>query len=663
MAYTLTPPQEQPQRGGYVLTPPEEPQQRSTGEDLARGTGLGMRALVNGVLSLPTLPVNIGIGIGNMINRGTNALGLTNAAEYPMVSADPLMDALGIAKPENAAERVASDAMSLATGGGAAAKGAEYVAKVAAPGATKEIAALMSQGPTMQAVSGATAGLAGGTAREEGAPPWLETLASFAGGLAPSALQAAGASTVRGTVRGGEAGRQNYADRLKTFEDAGTTPSVGQASGNRAIQSAESGLSQVSASAGVMDRAAEREARDMGAKVESLADQIIPKANATKAGLSIERGIKNFVQRFRGEQKFLYDKLDNFIPPDSQVSVANVAAKLDELSAPIAGAQNISEVMVNPTITKMRDLLKADAANGTVPYQAIKELRTMIGEKIANPSLTDDIGTARWRQIYGALSDDMGAAAQAAGPQAERAFNRANAFTAAGHQRLEDVLQRVSGKDTAEKIFQAATNPSEMRQGATTVGTVMKSLEPEERKAVTAAVVRRLGLANPGQQNDMGEVFSSQTFLTNWNKISPEAKSHLFADTDLRKSLDQVAAASDMIKKGSKVFANPSGTAPAINNQMTGFSLAGAALTGRPEVFTGIVAGLVGANISARLLTKPEFVRWLAKTTTMPPALIPAQVNTFAQHVNRSWSQQDRDEFNKYLNGIEQSASGSVQQP
>lgn len=678
---------------------PEIGKQTRTGvEDVVRGAGLGARATVKGLLGIPLLAMDAGVSLGNLVNRGTNALGLTDAAQMPSASelTDQFLTKLGLASPETPGERVASDVQSAATGAGAAATGAKFIAEKAAPSVEKAVLDLLSKAPGLQVASGGLASLFGSSTRENGGGEGAQLAASLAGSILPSAIQAGGAAAMRGLVRGGEAGRQNYNRRLQTFEDAGTTPSAGQASGNRAIQSAESGLSQVSASAGVMDRAAEREAREMGAKVESIANSLVPKANATKAGLTIEKGLDAFVKRFKGEQNFLYDKLDDYIKPDARVDVSNTRTALSDLNADIPGAPNLSEWFKNSKIKGIEGALKADTegaasvmsrmpawqqmmfeqvpkaqrdvmilelSDGKLPYEAVKKLRTLVGNEITNNSLASDVPRSKWKALYAALSSDLEAAANDAGQQASRAFNRANAFTKAGHARIEGILDNVSGKDTAEKVFQAATNPSEMRQGATTVGTVMKSLEPEERKVVTAAVIRRMGLANPGQQNDLGERFSSQTFLTNWNKISPEAKMHLFTDPAVRKSMDQVASASDMIRTGSKVFANPSGTAPAISNQMTGWTLAGSALTGRLDVLGGIVTGLVGANISARLLTKPEFVKWLGKTTTMPGALIPAQINMLEQYAQKHWTKDEQAELANYLSEVSQQQEKPARQP
>jgi hypothetical protein len=292
--------------------------------------------------------------------------------------------------------------------------------------------------------------------------------------------------------------------------------------------------------------------------------------------------------------------------------------------------------------------------DGKLPWEALQKLRTLVGQEIEDTSLASSVPRSKWKALYAALSRDMEGAAAQVGPDAQQALNRANNFTKFGHERIDGILDRVVGgqKSTAEEIFKRATNPSTMQEGGEVIGAVMKSLKPDERKAVTAALLKRMGRATPGQQNDTGDLFSSQTFLTNWAKMSPEAKRHIFFDPELRANLDQVARAANMIKEGSGVFANPSGTTGAAELSGTAGLIGGAIGSGHWGMALLGAGGVFGANMSARLLTNPTFVRWLAKTTTMPAELVPAQVNQITQYANKNWSAQDRADLDDFVKGL-----------
>lgn len=610
---------------------------RSTLSEVGRQLGLTARYLVEGGLAIPAM--------------AGDALGMRSSD-----AVSGLLDKAGLPKPEGSYENVVGDASrALAGAGGMQAVGRGLAGATGA--VARGVGETLSAAPGMQAISAATGAGASGITREEGGGTAAQIAAGVAGAAAPSALKAGAEAALRGGIRGGERGRQAVADTVNTFKDAGSTPSVGQATGNRAIQGVESGLARTPGSAGVMAKAAEKQAEEMGARVEKIADSVFPKASAAKAGAQIEVGIKQFVGRFKAEQGNLYATLDRHIPKGQPVSVANTIAKLDDLTQPISGAPNLSGGQLGkPAVEQLKNQLRSDAQNGVLPYEAIRQLRSRIGEKLANPKLTDDIDRGTWKQLYGALSDDMAEAAKQSGPQAEKAFSRANAFTRAGHDRIDTFLERVSGKDSVEKIFQAATNPSELREGASTIGSVMKSLEPEQRNAVSAAVIKRMGVANPSNQNDLGEIFSSQTFLTNWNKISPEAKRTLFAGSkgnDLRVSLDKIAEATNTVREGSKVFANPSGTAPATANIAGGAALAMSVGTGNIGIAGALLAGAASANLSARLMTHAPFVRWLADTTKISGGALPAQLNALAQMARQEKNPEVQQELAAYASSLE----------
>jgi hypothetical protein len=384
-----------------------------------------------------------------------------------------------------------------------------------------------------------------------------------------------------------------------------------------------------------MASTAEQQAADVGQRLEARASQLAGRTSAEKAGRVIEDGIRGkggFVDKFHGTQKLLYDELDNYVPVDSPVTVSNTQNTLSTITKIIAGAEKTSERLVNPALKKIADDLAQDASSGTIPFQALKSLRTMVGEKLSTVSLTDDIPRAQWKRLYGALSDDLKEAAKNSGdPKAMQAWNRANNYTRAGYNRIDKIESVLKRKGGPEKIFQAAT--SSTKEGATTLRSVMQSLDQEGQKVVTATVLRRLGLAKAGVQNEVGEQFSSETLLTNWNLLSKEAKSTLFDryGPSFRADMDAVAKFAANLREGSQVFRNPSGTAQAAAQYTTAGAFVMAALTGNVGAAAAVGGAVVGANRMAALMTKPEFVKWLAQTTKVPAGALPAQVNALSK--------------------------------
>jgi len=167
------------------------------------------------------------------------------------------------------------------------------------------------------------------------------------------------------------------------------------------------------------------------------------------------------------------------------------------------------------------------------------------------------------------------------------------------------------------------------KDGATTLRAVMRSLPEDGQKAVSAAVIKRMGLASPGAQNAAGDAFSPNTFLTNWGSLSPEARRTLFGryGAGFSEDMDKIARVAERIKEGSEVFRNPSGTANRGAALAYGASLATAIMSGSPLLVGGIVSGGGVSNLAARLMTNPRWVKWLARSTDLPVGALPAQLN------------------------------------
>jgi hypothetical protein len=205
-----------------------------------------------------------------------------------------------------------------------------------------------------------------------------------------------------------------------------------------------------------------------------------------------------------------------------------------------------------------------------------------------------------------------------------RAFNRANNQFRAVQSRNE-AIRHVVNQDTPEAIFTSATAGTD--KGATTLNALMKSLPDKSRREVAAAVLDRMGRAANSQQNAEGTAFSTQTFLTNWSKMSPRARSVLFDrfGSEFRNKVEAITRVSDNLRDGAKIYANPSGTGAA-NAQNVTYAALGAsaipALGGNLLPLAGVSAGIGANGLLAKVLTNPESVDWLARRTQVPYGLL-----------------------------------------
>ena len=326
--------------------------------------------------------------------------------------------------------------------------------------------------------------------------------------------------------------------------------------------------------------------------------------------------------------------------PDVQAKVAQIRSSIDAKNKEItaqnqAEAQRIAQInsvragqpiiqfkpepLINqPETSSIVKQVAGGMADGKLPYEAVKKLRSLVGAEIDNPSIVSDVPRSKWKAVYAALSDDLKTAADQSGPQARNAYNRANAYYSAGASRIDALARVVDKNGGPEAVFNAATSGT--KDGATTLRTVMQSLKPDEQKVLASTVIRRLGKATPGQQNAAGDEFSMSTFLTNWNKLSPQAKGALFDrfGKGFRDDMDAVARMAANVRQGSKVFANPSGTATAGAGLTAAGTFIGSLLTGHPGVAAVTAGGAATANLTARLMTNPVFVRFLRRSIDVP---------------------------------------------
>jgi hypothetical protein len=458
--------------------------------------------------------------------------------------------------------------------------------------------------------------------------------------------------------------------------------------------------------AGVIANKAADQAREIQTGLDTVASTIAPRAEPANAGLAIERGITGdggFVDRFKAKSAELYDALDKHLPQGTRVDTSNTAKALDDLTAPIPEARNLSERFIPGEIKNIKQAFDEDvrgpmaplnrpdivsevqrrqfaaadqnaaidrtnslrtslglkpkdnvdpnediaslldqATDGRLPYEALKKLRTEVGERAAQPNLVSDVKASAWKRLYAGISSDMENAANQAGPEASQAWSRANGYYKAGQGRIEALDRVVDKAGGPEAVFNAATSGA--KDGAFTIRRVMQSLEPDQQAMLSSTVLRRLGTATPGTATEQGE-FSISSFLTNWNRLSPDAKGALFDryGKTFRDDVDAISRTAGRFRQAARNGANPAGTAQAVANTTALVGLATAVGSGHYGTAGGIVGGGVAANGLARVMTSPKFVRFLAKTTDMPRAQWPAALAGLEQTAYRA----DDDELKK----------------
>lgn len=319
------------------------------------------------------------------------------------------------------------------------------------------------------------------------------------------------------------------------------------------------------------------------------------------------------------------------VPGQQVPQYANVPMRADGMggTTPIAPVVGQRTTVIQPANTgAFSGVGVAPQAANTLPFEAVKKTRTLVGNEIADNSLMSDVPRSKWNPLYAALSNDMQGAATAAGPQAENALNRANQFTRAGNNRLERIAPIID-RDSPEGSFKALE--STLRDNNSTFQAVKKSLPQDARGSFAGTIIERLGKASPGQQDADGSRWSPETFLTNWNRISPEAQRELLAGIpnagQVKELVDSVARGASMMRDNSRMWANPSGTGAnvAARGVVGAIGAGGAgALAGvvNPLVPLAAAAGVGGVNLTARALTSRNVREAMLRRTDIDPELL-----------------------------------------
>ncbi|HEY1092350.1 MAG TPA: hypothetical protein VGE47_14750, partial [Burkholderiaceae bacterium] len=568
-------------------------------------------------------------------------------------------DEWGMARPVTPTQRVVADVgegltgTGLTMGLGGLLNMGRQAATTAAPTIRSKLGEFLTANPVTQAVATTTGTAAASTGREGGAGPLAQLGLGIGGGVAPGAALTSLEALARGATRGSDP--TAYRNVLDDFAKLGATPSVGQGSGSRVIQGTENLLAASPTAEGVMARASNAQAEQIAKGLDRIANNLSRSPSAEKAGRAIEQGTETFSRNVGAVRRALYWQVDKQIPQGTKVQLPSTWQTLVKLTTPTKGAEESTGALINPAITAMRENLSADLARGggSMPYEALKALRSRIGEELDVSVLQQDKATRQYRELYAALSRDLEAAAKAQGPAAERAARRANTFTRVSSERLEDVRRVIDKNGGPEAIYNAAMTGT--RDGGTTIRKVMQSIDKHQQRTVTAAFLRRMGMANPGAQGADGDTFSARTFLTNWNKVSPEAKRALFDrhGPQFSADMDRVARVAQNIDQGSAVFRNPSGTGN--RTAAIGYWLALGHSLYRADWNTA--GGLVGAGVItnrlAHKMTDPEIVRWLADSTELPTqATFASQLQTLRQIGER----EDDPEIGELADALEEQA-------
>ena len=348
-------------------------------------------------------------------------------------------------------------------------------------------------------------------------------------------------------------------------------------------------------------------------KLDSTASKLGSAATPQELGTSLQTAAQKWLGDFKSNTSDLWNKFHAMVPGETPVGVSNYQAALDNVLGNFSGAPETGAVLQPGTVQKLSDALGVDLKSNavpppgappgplppTLPWQAIKSMRTAIGEKLESPSIVSDTSQAALKQLYGGLTDDMKAGAAGVGPAASTAFDTANAATRAGHELLDTQIGPILKANNPEQAAQYAM--SQARLGGSRLDALATNLPG------AAGDLGSFALRNAAGNVENPSPTGLATALTGRKPIySQEAQRVLFPDQGTQQTVADLASTGNAMKPFEKDLAN----SPTATHQTRGLGRVIAAaelarqgheLLGTPGAIAGGAAGFFAPDLMGRV--------------------------------------------------------------
>lgn len=441
--------------------------------------------------------------------------------------------------------------------------------------------------------------------------------------------QGAGGATFGALSRGANALRGIGNPVVEAYDLANVKPRLaGDVTGSPFLQGVQS-LAMRSPFGGRALHAAKNSADDFANSIEDTATGLGGARSATDAGLTLQGGMRQWLTDWRQAQTNAEAAVDAKVSSVAPVPIAPVMNTLQRTAGAMQGAPNVASVMTDPVFKDLSAALASDAGigTGTLPWETMRAWRTKVGEKLDQSLVSRDGTDAAWKSLYGSLSGALGDTAHNAGAAGEWAA--VNDISSRGHQFIDTIGNNILNHFGAHNTIPPEQAASFALANSGLGGSNLKQLRQEMPGAVdnlAAYKLRDMATATPGRQTQQNPI-SANTFSTELNRLSPEARDALFGGID-----PKIAALQTVAERGKDTysrFGNPSGTSSA--NQHAGLlgfpmAIAGGVFAGRETGIPGggaigaagatlpYLAGPVASNLTAR----EALTRYLAAPTGGP---------------------------------------------
>jgi len=408
----------------------------------------------------------------------------------------------------------------------------------------------------------------------------------------------------------------------------------------RLIQEAEAARQ----AAGVQDRAVNIRGRDVQ-NVTPRDQQMMMRrgpADMSEAELTRLAQVPARDTSFTARQEALYELAHNKLPPlmradgsrnPNLVPTRHAAEVINGILRHEAAATISGGVAEGGRFGRLAERLLNRNSNFTL--EALRAARTEVGRALSTFGEYDArLDRTQLRQIYGALSRDMESAyttiAQRAWRQtrgsnnapdyvspdvarrADRAlyeFRRADRYTRVGLDRMEQFMSILDARNPEAAITRLKAAALDRGRGNIGLINTARSVLPAEQwREVSGVLLREMWRPNPSARGYVAETgFSPQTFTTNWEKMSPQARAAIWGHNPALEDFVRVSRAMAEFE----ATVNGSRTATNLINSGIGVGAIAGLLTNPLKT----IAAVLGGYTASLLLASPQYARLVTAVT------------------------------------------------
>lgn len=341
------------------------------------------------------------------------------------------------------------------------------------------------------------------------------------------------------------------------------------------------------------------------------------------AGRRIQAGWERWAKKRVEQQDRLERHVEQIVGGEAPVEMESTAAFIQQRLGRVSAAPRAGRMAVPK---EYRDVMAdIESGQGVLPFQTIRDIRSAIGAKGSQGlPLPGHASAGEMDALYGVMTEDLKRVVYAKGGKAKKTWDDAMS----NYSKLktkEKELRTIINKKEPEQAFAAAVAGA--KDGPTRLLRLRETLDPDEWDSVVSVKLWEMATTatTTGARGEEVRMFSATQFIRNWRTMPASVKHVLFPgagrNAELRTQLERLArvTASEEAAQALENVSRTAGTNLALQMvgegvmaHLMGAELRAASVRVRLMAWANPLNQMRRAKRQARLMTDPDFVRWLA---------------------------------------------------